>query len=277
MGAKNEAVTRCDIHEVQVDAGLRDLSRQVSEHAGPILDLYNHHFALAAYAEVRKCQRVLGRFGVRNEDVQLDLIRSADAGRRREVDAGVADRGRDAGESPGFVLDLDDQIERNRRAPSAFYCSTTRRVTGRENRLRAVSALPCSSQPASSSGSETTISSSAGKVRRASSIACKGSESPTRDSTLSVGAASATWSARPAASVRASSSAFVSQSSREMPEAGATTSNSASSPTCARTDARRSAAGTEAVAITSNRRGTGLSLTTSWGAIAVPCPSRVRC
>jgi hypothetical protein len=123
--AKNEAVTRCDIHEVQVDAGLRDLSRQVSEHAGPILDLYNHDFALTAYAEVRKCQRVLGRFGVRNEDVQLDLIRSADAGRRREVDAGVADRGRDAGESPGFVLDLDDQIERNRRAPSGGFSSCT--------------------------------------------------------------------------------------------------------------------------------------------------------
>jgi hypothetical protein len=56
--------------------------------------------------------------------------------------------------------------------------------------------------------------------------------------------------------VRASSSAFVNQSSREMPEAGATTSSSASSPACARTAARRSAAGMEAVATTRSRRGT---------------------
>ena len=67
------------------------------------------------------------------------------------------------------------------------------------------------------------MSSSAGKVRSASSIAFSGSESPTRDSTSSVGAASASSSARSVASVRASSSAFVSQSSREMSEAGAMT------------------------------------------------------
>ena len=48
----------------------------------------------------------------------------------------------------------------------------------------------------------------------------------------------------------------VNQSSREMSEAGATTSICASSPPCARTDLRRSAAGTEAVATTSSRRGT---------------------
>ena len=56
-------------------------------------------------------------------------------------------------------------------------------------------------------------------LRRASSIALTGSESPTWDSTSSLGAASATSSARVVASVRASPSAFVSQSSREMPEA----------------------------------------------------------
>lgn len=104
--------------------------------------------------------------------------------------------------------------------------------------------------------SVTTISSSAGKVRSASSIAFTGSESPTRESTSSVGAASASSSARSAASVRASSSAFVNQSSREMSEAGATTSISASSPACARTDVRRASARTEVVATTSSRRGT---------------------
>jgi hypothetical protein len=65
---------------------------------------------------------VLGGFGVWNEDVQLDLIRRSDAGRRRKVHAGVADRGRDARQGPGLVLDLDDQVERNRRAPSAAVC-----------------------------------------------------------------------------------------------------------------------------------------------------------
>jgi hypothetical protein len=57
---------------------------------------------------VRGCQSVLGGFGVRNEDVQLDLVGRADARRGREVDPGVADRSRDAGQRPRFVLDLDD-------------------------------------------------------------------------------------------------------------------------------------------------------------------------
>ena len=99
-----------------------------------------------------------------------------------------------------------------------------------------------------------------------------GSESPTRGSMSSPGAASATSSARAAASARASPSAFVNQSSREMPEAGATTRISASSPACARTDARRASAGTDAVATTSNRRGTPLSLYPSG---ARPRPTQV--
>jgi hypothetical protein len=140
-------------------------------------------------------------------------------------------------------------------------------VTGREKRLRASSPLPFSSQAASSSSSVTTMSSSAGNVRSASSIAFRGSESPTLDSTSSVGAASASSSARSAASVRASLSAFVSQSRREMSAAGATTSVSASSPACARTDSRRAVAGTEAVATTSRRRGT---------ASAYPAPRLLR-
>ena len=54
--------------------------------------------------------------------MQLDPIRRSQAGRGGEVDSGVADRGRDAGEGAGLVLDLDDQVERNRRAPSAVGC-----------------------------------------------------------------------------------------------------------------------------------------------------------
>jgi hypothetical protein len=107
-GAEDEAVARRDVDEIEVDAGVRDLSSQVGEHARPILDLDDDHFALAARAEVRGCQRVLGGFGVRNEDVQLDQVGRADARRGREVDPGVADRSRDAGQRPRFVLDLDD-------------------------------------------------------------------------------------------------------------------------------------------------------------------------
>jgi hypothetical protein len=64
---------------------------------------------------------VLGRFSVRNEDVQLDLVRRPDACRSREVHPSVTHRSSNTGQSPGLVLDLDDQIERNWRAPSAGF------------------------------------------------------------------------------------------------------------------------------------------------------------
>jgi hypothetical protein len=57
---------------------------------------------------------VLGSFGVRDEDVQLDVVGGPETGRRCKVDACIADGGRDARERTGLVLDLDDQVERNR-------------------------------------------------------------------------------------------------------------------------------------------------------------------
>jgi hypothetical protein len=51
--------------------------------------------------------------------VQFDVICRAHAGRRRQVHAGVADRCCHAGEGPRLVLDLNDQVERNRCAPFA--------------------------------------------------------------------------------------------------------------------------------------------------------------
>jgi len=72
---------------------------------------------------MRGGQRVLGGFGVRNEDVQLDLLGRTDARRGRKVDAGVAGRGRDAGQGPGLVLDLDNQVEGNRCALSSSACA----------------------------------------------------------------------------------------------------------------------------------------------------------
>lgn len=121
-GAKDETVACRDIDEIEVDAGLCDLSSQVGEHTRSIIDLDDNHLALAAYAELRECERVLGRFSVRNEDVQLDLVRCPDACRSREVHPGVTHRSSDTGQSPGLVLDLDDQIERNRRAPWPVSC-----------------------------------------------------------------------------------------------------------------------------------------------------------
>ena len=129
-GAEDEAVARRDVQEVEIDAGLRDLSSQVGEDARPILDLDDDHFAFAADDELRERQRVPGSFGVRDENVQLDLICRSQAGRRREVDAGVADRGRNARQAPGLVLDLYDQVERNRRAPrpSSVGCTLSERL-----------------------------------------------------------------------------------------------------------------------------------------------------
>jgi hypothetical protein len=57
---------------------------------------------------------MLHSLGVRHEDVQLDVVGGAQARRGRKVDARVADGGSDTRESAGLVLDLDDQVERNR-------------------------------------------------------------------------------------------------------------------------------------------------------------------
>jgi hypothetical protein len=60
---------------------------------------------------------VLGSFRVRHEDVQLDVVGGPETGCRRKVDACIADGGCNASESAGLVLDLDDQVERNRTPP----------------------------------------------------------------------------------------------------------------------------------------------------------------
>ena len=50
--AEDEAVAGCDVDEVEVDAGPCDLSGEVGEDPGPILDLDDDDFALAAHADV---------------------------------------------------------------------------------------------------------------------------------------------------------------------------------------------------------------------------------
>src|ERR1044072_5944815 len=78
-GPEDEAVSGCDVHEVEVDSGSRNLSRQVGEDARPILDVNDDYFALAGHGDVGDRQRVLGRLGVRDEDVKLDLVSRSDA------------------------------------------------------------------------------------------------------------------------------------------------------------------------------------------------------
>jgi hypothetical protein len=121
-GSEDEAVSGRDVDEVEVDAGLRHLSSQVGEHSRPVFDVHDDHFALSTDGEVRDRQSVLGSFGVRDEDVQLDVVRGSQTRRRREIDACVADRRGDTGEGTGLVLDLDDQVERNRTPPLRAGC-----------------------------------------------------------------------------------------------------------------------------------------------------------
>jgi hypothetical protein len=112
--SEDEAVLGRDVDEVEVDARSCHLASQVGEHARPVFDLDDDHLSLAADSELRERQGVPGGFGVRHQDVQLDIVGGAETRRRRKVDTGVADRSGDARESAGLVLDLDDQVERNR-------------------------------------------------------------------------------------------------------------------------------------------------------------------
>src|SRR5262249_7520782 len=111
--AEDETVASRDVDEVEVDTRAGHLSRQVGEHAGPILDLDDDDLALARHGQVRDREGVPGRLCVRDEDVQLDPFGGAHAGRCGQVHPCVADRRRDAREGSGLVVDLDDQVERD--------------------------------------------------------------------------------------------------------------------------------------------------------------------
>jgi hypothetical protein len=127
-GSEDEAVSGRDVDEIEVDAGPRHLASEIGEDARTIFDVDDDHLALATDGEVRQGQRVLGSLGMRNEDVQLDVVVASQAGRRREVDARVADRRGDPGERAGLVLDLDDQVEWNRTcSPESVSMTISRR------------------------------------------------------------------------------------------------------------------------------------------------------
>jgi hypothetical protein len=61
------------------DPGVCHLPSQVGGDARPILDLDDDYFALAAHAELGECERMLGRLGVGNQDVQFNPVCGAHA------------------------------------------------------------------------------------------------------------------------------------------------------------------------------------------------------
>ena len=111
--SEHDPVPRRHVHEVEVDAGGGHLAGEVGEHTGAVVDLDHHDLPLAGDREVRDGQHVLGRRGVRDEDVQLGRAGRAEARRGGDVDPRVADRLGDPGERTRLVLDLDDQIHRH--------------------------------------------------------------------------------------------------------------------------------------------------------------------
>src|SRR5436190_952798 len=111
--AEDDTAARGDVDEVEVDPRLRDLARQVRQHAGAVLDLDDDHLALARHRDVRDREGVPRGLRVLDEDVELGLLTRPDARGRRDVHARVADRGRDLSERPGDVLDVDGQVDRH--------------------------------------------------------------------------------------------------------------------------------------------------------------------
>ena len=71
---EDDAVAGGDVDQVEVDAGLGDPAGEIGEHAGLVLDLDDHHLALAAHSKVRDGKGVPNGLGVGDEDVELGLI-----------------------------------------------------------------------------------------------------------------------------------------------------------------------------------------------------------
>src|SRR5262249_50729329 len=59
--AEDNAVARRDVDEVEVDAGRRDAAGEISEHAGPVLDVDDRYLALAGDGDVGVRERVAYR------------------------------------------------------------------------------------------------------------------------------------------------------------------------------------------------------------------------
>ena len=110
-GPEHNAILSGHIDKIEVDSSPGDLASQVRQHAGPILDIDYHNFALASDRDMGNREGVLGGLGVRDEYVELSALACPDAGGRCNVHAGVADRGSHLRQRPGTVLDVDYEID----------------------------------------------------------------------------------------------------------------------------------------------------------------------
>jgi hypothetical protein len=108
IGPEDESVPRGHVDEVEIDTGLRNLAGQVGEHTRPVFDVDDDHLPLPAHAKVRDRKRMLHSFGVRHQDVQLDVIGRPETRCGGKVDACVTHSFGDLSERAGLVLDLDD-------------------------------------------------------------------------------------------------------------------------------------------------------------------------
>ena len=116
--AEDHAIARGHVDEVEVDPGPRDPAGQVGEDAGAVLDVDHHDLALARDREMGDGQRVPGRLGVLDEDVQLGALARPEARGGGDVHAGVADGGGDLGQRSRGVVDVDDEVDGHVAAPA---------------------------------------------------------------------------------------------------------------------------------------------------------------
>ena len=110
-GPEYHAIAGRNVDKIEVHSGARDLAGQVSQDAGAVLRVDHHHLALAGDREMRNRQRMPRGLGVGDEDVKLGSLARSDAGRRGDVHARIADRGRYLGQRSRGVLDFDDEVE----------------------------------------------------------------------------------------------------------------------------------------------------------------------
>src|SRR5215207_3276636 len=127
---EDDAIAGGDIDEIEVDPGPGDLASQVRKDAGTVLDIHDHDFALVRDRNVGDRQRVLHGLAMRHEDVELGPVARSYAGGGRDVDAGVADRVRNARECARGVLDVDDQVDRHVSGRLSLRRREARRVAG---------------------------------------------------------------------------------------------------------------------------------------------------
>src|SRR3954463_8539841 len=86
---EDHAISRRDIHEIEIDPGARDPARQVGQHSWAVLDIDHDDLALAGDSQIGDAQQMLRGPGMRDEDVKLRTLAGPDARGRCDVHAGI--------------------------------------------------------------------------------------------------------------------------------------------------------------------------------------------